>query len=380
MFRGSLGKSAVLTTGGMCGYAFQVGETYFVYAHQSQGGLTSTICSRTRPLRDAADDLAYARSLSALVPGAPARVSGTVRAWRPPALVNGDPRTLAIDRQFPPMPGVVVTATGEGGAFTATSNQKGEFVLTGLPLGKYELIPEAPAGYAALPRRVELFDPRGCGETDLFLKHDGRVTGRVVDSRGTPIEGLALDLVPPGDVIKPGGGVNRVHAWTAADGRFEMRLVQPGEYLLGFNAFPGVDGRVTFPGAFYPGVVDLSAAGSVLVPPGERVYLRDFVVPEGIELVTVTGIVVDEQGKPVQGASVSLTDSTEGPNPIGRPVMTAGDGRFTFSLIRRGRYEVHVRRHVDTPTGTRQLQTRSVTFEAAAVASPMTIVLKPARR
>lgn len=89
---------------------------------------------------------------------------------------------------------------------------------------------------------------------------------------------------------------------------------------------------------------------------------------------------MDEQGRPVPGASVSLTDNTEGPNPIGRPVTTVGDGRFTFSLIRGGRYEVHVRRHVDTPTGPRQMQTRSVTFEAAASASPMTIVLKEAGR
>lgn len=45
--------------GGDCGYDFQEGERYLVYAHEgSDGTLTTGICSRTANLENATDDLA----------------------------------------------------------------------------------------------------------------------------------------------------------------------------------------------------------------------------------------------------------------------------------------------------------------------------------
>ena len=45
--------------GGDCGYHFEVGEDYLVYAYEGDDGSLSTgICSRTRPLADAETDLA----------------------------------------------------------------------------------------------------------------------------------------------------------------------------------------------------------------------------------------------------------------------------------------------------------------------------------
>ena len=51
----------VWTASGDCGYDFQVGETYLVYANDEEGAdyfFTST-CMRTKRLSDAGDDLAY---------------------------------------------------------------------------------------------------------------------------------------------------------------------------------------------------------------------------------------------------------------------------------------------------------------------------------
>lgn len=49
----------------MCGYEFQVGETYVIYAYKGEnGGLHTNICTRTAPLRSAAEDLKYLGTLS----------------------------------------------------------------------------------------------------------------------------------------------------------------------------------------------------------------------------------------------------------------------------------------------------------------------------
>jgi hypothetical protein len=43
--------------GGDCGYGFEIGEKYLVYAYSSKGSLNANICSRTTPLANAQEDL-----------------------------------------------------------------------------------------------------------------------------------------------------------------------------------------------------------------------------------------------------------------------------------------------------------------------------------
>ena len=241
-FRGfQLSQVTVVTGYGQtdCGYPFRMGESYVVYTHgSSTGQLSTSICSRTRPVANAAEDLTYLRSLAAIRPGDLASVAGRVQLWEWPR---------RADRELQPMPGVTVTATGEGRTVSTRADNRGGFELTGLPVGEYEVVARAPQGYAGVPLNVTINDPRGCGAPVLYVRYDSRVMGRVVDGRGGGIRGLPLDLVPTADVDKPGGSGNRVQAWTAADGTFELRLVAPGEYVLGFNFIRGHDGQLTFP-------------------------------------------------------------------------------------------------------------------------------------
>jgi hypothetical protein len=88
-----------------CGYPFRMGESYVVYAYRSPTGQLSTgICTRTRPVANATDDLTYLRSLVAIRPGDLARVAGRVRLWEWPRRPE----------ELRPMPGITVTAAGEG--------------------------------------------------------------------------------------------------------------------------------------------------------------------------------------------------------------------------------------------------------------------------
>jgi hypothetical protein len=51
--------------GGDCGYAFEQGVEYLVYAYRTPtGGLGTGICSRTRPVAEAEEDLKYLRVCS----------------------------------------------------------------------------------------------------------------------------------------------------------------------------------------------------------------------------------------------------------------------------------------------------------------------------
>ena len=78
-------------SGPACGYAFKPGERYLVYARRKTGGadLVTSICTRTRSLADAAEDLGFLQTLAQPSP-LRARVYGTIehREW---ALASGQP-------------------------------------------------------------------------------------------------------------------------------------------------------------------------------------------------------------------------------------------------------------------------------------------------
>src|SRR5262245_53387749 len=113
-FRGVQGPTAELTTsGGDCAYQFKSGERYLVYAYkQPGGGLSTSICSRTRPIRSAAEDLGFIEGLAPL--GTGGRVYGVI-THRERDLVHGGTRTY--DR----MPPVDLLLRGRSGAYDARS-------------------------------------------------------------------------------------------------------------------------------------------------------------------------------------------------------------------------------------------------------------------
>jgi hypothetical protein len=85
---------SVLTAGSgpACGYAFKKGERYLVYARRQPDGkeLVTGICSRTRLLAEADEDLRFLQTLSDSS-RAGARVYGTINHWER-NLSSGEPK------------------------------------------------------------------------------------------------------------------------------------------------------------------------------------------------------------------------------------------------------------------------------------------------
>jgi hypothetical protein len=71
-----------------CGYSFLAGQAYLVYASGSELNLQVSLCSRTRPVGDAAEDLAVLGS-GQVVQAAPAQVAQPQGASQPAAYAGG---------------------------------------------------------------------------------------------------------------------------------------------------------------------------------------------------------------------------------------------------------------------------------------------------
>jgi hypothetical protein len=331
-FRGVTSQELDVDTGrggGDCGYPFKLGESYLVYAHAKDGQtLTTSICTRTMALRDAQNDLAFARAVA----GAPA-VGGSISG-----IVHNRDRRLADPPRgeipFAAVAGVAILVECAGVTRRAETDLRGRFEIAGLPVGGCSLRVSPPdATYVMDPLPdVTIRDLRACVAVDVSIAFDGRIRGHVLDANRRPLAGVTVDAVAPGDRTP-----SYAHAAvTDASGLYEIARVPPGSYVVGVNARRDYSGGRAFGRAIYfPGVATADAAEIVSVGAGERVALGDFSLPSSLAFVRASGIVVTEAGQPAGGAKIFLTRDDPGHFQVfsGR-IVSDELGRFVVAIPR----------------------------------------------
>ena len=144
--------------GGDCGYSFAIGGRYLVYTYLQNGVSWTSICSRTKSLKDAAEDLAYFKT--AFAPSAGGRIFGTVLRTRPD--------TGWTDR---PVRGYRVVLNSGDRQWRTKTNRQGHYEFRSIPAGKYRLKLEVKDSEHALGiPEVELADARGCAVAGFIVE------------------------------------------------------------------------------------------------------------------------------------------------------------------------------------------------------------------
>ena len=242
-----------------------------------------------------------------------------------------------------PIPGVRLVARAEDGdAFLARSGRDGRYALAGLPPRSYRLRVD-DEGYVPWSRQVAVAPGQGESQ-DVPLVRGARLTGRVVDEAGTPVENATVQVVGAGGNrlralvrrMRAGGPVETVR--TARDGTFEANRLRPGGSQQVVVRHEDFEDRTL-------GGIDLSPGATTS---GVRVVLR-----RGLEL---KGLVKDEEGRPLGGVEVELRRPLRfrgrgggmavtmlGPGSL--PAReTSADGRFEFRGLEEGDYTLTARR------------------------------------
>jgi Carboxypeptidase regulatory-like domain len=322
--RGVQGTEVDVTTGsggGDCGYNFKIGERYVVYAYRNKdGALGTSICSRTRPIADASDDLAYFSALPAS--GSGARVFGTVKQWE---------RDTATDRTIEfPVADVQVLVRGSAGVFSGVTGDDGRYVITGVAPGTYEteVLPPPEFSTRYLSRTFEIKDPRACQQSDFGLQYAGRVSGVVLDAAGRPAADVRVEIAraaSPDDPLL----LESSRSKTDANGQFELADVQPGSYVVGVGLTMQMDPDVVYARTLYPDSIDVGK--------GNRVEIGTLRLPQPSRRHELKGVAVDSAGTPLAGATVVLH---AGRRQAINPVRTAADGSFTVPVFEQQFYTV----------------------------------------
>lgn len=338
-FRGGVQGVVEVATGsggGDCGYNFIRGITYLVYAHVGKSGLSTSICSRTRVLSEAGEDLAYIRGVMR-EPSAAGRIFGDVVYPHDPDGPPGNDST--------PVTGYTVVLSDGKTTRTTTTRRDGTYEFTGVAAGDYAVRVQLPdAEHAGGPENVRLADPRGCAAADFYVVPDGRIRMRLVGADGRPAANLRVDLLNL-DAESDGRPVwQTVFSETDSEGVLELEQLRPRRYLLAINGQSPPAARSPFPTSYYPGVPTREAATVITLGRGERIDLGKWVLPSPLREHLVRGSVVLADGRPAPRAHVIVQTPKEAGWQywfnVDVSATTDAEGRFELTLLEGVPYEV----------------------------------------
>jgi len=292
---------------GDCGYAFQIGVDYIVYAYKNaEGRLETNICTRTRTLAQATEDMEYFRTMSS------APETGQIR----------------VRTALPGKPGIRIVAEREGGSrYPALTNAAGEALFTGLSPGEYTIHAESDGDLPDDPK-VRL-QAKGCLDVTLFRTL--RITGRVTTSSGLPAARVEVQLRSTRDIPWTG-------TMTDSGGRYELHIVRTGQYYLGINLNRTATRDTPYPRWFYPGTEDPAFATRIDFSGKPEVRTYDFTLPDRQPERAIEGIVLTADWQPAPGAWLTVFDAS---HTAVAQAFADQNGRFALQVFVGTPYRLH---------------------------------------
>ena len=272
-FRGSLGKTVTIATEGSCDLInWERDEKFLVYARRDGDRLLASGCSRSGPLEDADDDVAYARSQPEKA--ALGFVQGIVS--RPADSNVLDATTPVVD--------ALVKVRGLPKAVTKT-NARGAFKIL-LPPGDHQLDIIAPGlRVEGGPPAVKIVARGACAIVEPQLVATGIARGRLVDHEGKPVAKISV-------VARNAAKKWHRDATTDADGRFELVDIPPTMQFVLSVAAPADGGPRTerpIPTRFYPAEPTEATAKVISLPATGVADGLDFAVAAPLRVIESTG-------------------------------------------------------------------------------------------
>ena len=339
-FAGVKGEEVTVRTAtesAACGYLFEIGQTYLVYASATPGGGYSvSLCSRTRRISNAGDDLAFIRA--AAKGQTISRVFG--RVVRYALKVNGQ---FADSEMVAPEIGVPIVARKGDFTTETTTDGDGRFLFLDLVPGVYQIEPRWPKGlkspYPARPITVERC---GAGDIYFFGYTDAPLGGTVYGPAGAPAGKDLVVRIIKADPTDPRGAraaERSTVAFTDQRGRYQFDGLPPGRYLVGVNVFDPPLPSSPYAGTYHPAGSDMAKAVPVEVSDGQQLRI-DLRLPGRLQIKHISGVVVDEHDVLVPGATVRLSD-LEFPHSLSMIHATADTaGKFEMDVIEDRSYSV----------------------------------------
>lgn len=385
------GEVRLYGSGTTCGYGFQTGGRYLIYASADgdDKALGTSACSGTKSISQAEEDLAYLRGARRLAPGASAFGEVTREVARPG---KGEPESEA-------RAGVRVVFERDGHSFSATTDGRGVFALPSLPPGRYRAHTDPPTndsnaryfdengeaetGSEASPWVEKPEEPRaawlvdvpaqGCVHVWFAERPEGEISGEVTGLEDEWLGEVEVQLLPA-EAGRRDGGERPLSVRVDADRRFKFTFVPPGRYYLGFNVRGGPSLDSPFAESYYPAAGTRAEAQLISVEPGQKVRGLSLRMAPRVGEGAVEGVAVWPDGRPAAGVRVELTNPLTGYDE-GDGAQTDGRGRFRLKCVEGQTYDLSAL--VKDRDGDSLVKSKPLRVTARATARPARLVVEP---
>jgi hypothetical protein len=316
------------TGGGDCGFPFQEGHEYLVYASHSTEtrSLYAGICSRTAPAERAAADLVYLRSLAK--GGPPSRIFGFVTGYSPGVGIE----LRYAERAPHPIANVPIHLESEVASRRTFTDSLGNYTFDGLPAGMFSVSADMPRNLGGGEKRTVSLRNHACSESNFIAVERAQLTGSLLDDKGAPVVTTQVVMVRTGSSKNS----DNIMAYTDERGIFTVQRLPPGDFVLGVNiSEPPREGQHLshpFPPTYFPGVPDRANARIIHVESAQQLAGFELRLPARLKQRTILGRVTWPDGKPALGAYVELKDSEFADRNV--DLGTAGpDGAFVVTGV-----------------------------------------------
>jgi hypothetical protein len=347
VFKGTLkvGDEMIFNQGGGadCIWTFSeedVGKKFLFYLGRVKGSTRwfGGTCGRSGPVERTGDDLLYLNNLDKL--RNKTRISGTI------AFRHETGESLA---------GRKIRITGNKQIHELKTDGNGVYEIYDLPAGRYFVEPETPKGWkvarfwigyspsvdrtskeGSLQSIPIILEANKHAGLDIMFEIDNVVRGRIIDPLGQPMNGVCLDLVPA-DGSK---GEYRADC-TEQDGVFQIDEIPPGAYVIVVNDDGEKTSTEPFGKFYYPKALKREEATVLNIAVGDVIENLEIYPPIELKTVTVEGVLLYSDGKPVANESVEFKaarkesakndEDDDDPNDAG--VTTDLKGRFSIKIV-----------------------------------------------
>lgn len=317
-FKGVKGNEIDIYTssqGTACGFRFQKGEKYLVYAYsedQSRKYYSTSICTRTRLAEGKADEIAVLRSLSKgkLQPRIYGRVEEIVRG-------------IYLEyKENVPMANIKVIARNGNKTYESITDDDGMFRFANLKIGKYKLQVELPSthkigddswefeGNQALNLNYSVTNYDCPDFITIKTRVDGRIKGRVLDFKGNPVgKDVRVTLITKETVNNSDDKIQYIGTETDKMGFYEFKGIPKGEYYLGINLDLSQPYKNNpYKKIFYPNSTNSQTATLIKLGYGQKLNGFDLTLPAPLKSIVVKGKVTKKDGSPIAGITVYVSN------------------------------------------------------------------------
>jgi hypothetical protein len=311
VFKGEPGREITMGAGqGM----FKKDGEYVVFASPYKAAMVTSVCSRTHPITDAAQDadLMWLRAY----PAAPA----TAAIFGSFAVAGGGNEKTAAS----------VTLSGDV-TRTAIVDEKNGYRFSDLAPGTYTVTASVPAGLVTEGAKTVSVGAKGCAEVDWYVQHDSHIRGTVSDASGQSLSKVRVGLLRPAsnrtgfDIVTQQGTDER--------GGYDFSKVEPGDYWVALYPL-GPNNNEPHAPVYYPTGSTSATAKLLHVTASESLADLNLVAPEALHPVVVKVQVLREDGSAVNQALVIAKDTLTPTQAITATADSSGRAEITLYVGR----------------------------------------------